>query len=157
MCRAFFMILGVALLGVSACAPEAEESPLPRISDAAELVRPSFDASIYDTLSWSSDAAALERGKTVFEEHCQECHGVTGAGEGGYIFGGQTLQPPSWIVSGWSFADSPLALRRYIFAGSVGGMPYWGLTGVSDRDIDAVSRYITEVLRPTYGERPPGT
>ena len=45
-----------------------------------------------------------------------------------------------------------MGLRQYIYSGSVAGMPYWGLAGVSYRDLDAVSDYIVQVLRPTYGE-----
>jgi len=152
MLRPTSIVLGLAVLGVWACNPEPEPQAFTE-PGPGEGVWPTFDESAFDALVWSSDEVALARGQAVYEANCLKCHGITGAGEGGYLFGGQTLQPPSWLIADWPLARDPMALRRYIFSGSVGGMPYWGIAGVSPRDIDAVARYITEVLRPTYGER----
>jgi mono/diheme cytochrome c family protein len=117
---------------------------------------PAFDATVFDLITWTSEEDLLERGQVVYETNCQRCHGLTGAGEGGYMYGGESLQPPSWLPMDWELATRPIALRGYIYGGSVGGMPYWGLAGVSYRDIDAVAEYIVKVLRPTFGDKPLG-
>ena len=152
--RAIVLLLSLSVIGIWAC--DSDRAPQLPGGAVAGVAPPPFDAMAFEGITWASQAETLEHGQAVFEANCQKCHGVTGAGEGGYIFGGQSLQPPSWIVADWRLADDPVALRSYIYSGSVGGMPYWGLTGVSYRDIDAVADYIVYVLRPTYGESESG-
>jgi mono/diheme cytochrome c family protein len=149
--RAIFMVLSLALLGTWACGSDNQSQA---VAGAAKLgfAQAPFDATVFDTLTWSSHDQLLAYGESVFNANCKKCHGPTGAGEGGYIYGGQSVEPPSFLVLNWRFANDPIGLRRYIYSGSVGGMPYWGLTGADYRDIDAVADYIVEVLRPTYGE-----
>lgn len=149
--RAISLVLSLALLGTFGCGSD-NQSRLGSGAASIDIAQPPFDAAVFDTITWNSNEQFLAHGQAVYEANCKKCHGPTGAGEGGYIYGGQTLQPPSWLVADWRFADDPIGLRRYIYSGSVGGMPYWGLAGADYRDVDAVANYIVEVLRPTYGE-----
>lgn len=149
--RAIFLVLSFALIGTWACGSDNQSQTT---SGAATIgiAQAPFDAAVFDTLTWSSPEQRIAYGQAVFDANCKKCHGPTGGGEGGYIYGGQNLEPPSFLVLDWRFADDPIGLRSYVYSGSVGGMPYWGLTGANYRDIDAVADYIVEVLRPTYGE-----
>ena len=45
-------------------------------------------------------------------------------------------------------ADQPDSVRRRVFVGHVAGMPTWGVAGITQREIDAVSFYVLESLRP---------
>jgi mono/diheme cytochrome c family protein len=116
-------------------------------ADSAEMALARFDSTVFDTIQWQSPEAATERGRLVYRVSCMTCHGEGGAGGRGFIFQGDTLQPPSFTARDWQFANDPVGLRRRIYAGSVLGMPYWGLVGMSYKDVDAVARYITGVLR----------
>jgi mono/diheme cytochrome c family protein len=151
--RAIFMMLGSALLAVAACSSD-NESQAVSSALSVDIQRPPFDATVFDTLTWSSKEELLARGQAVFEANCEKCHGPTGGGEEGFTYNGLSYTPPSWLVADWRFANDPIGLRQYIYSGSVGDMPYWGLAGVSYRDLDAVSNYIVNVLRPAYGEKP---
>lgn len=151
--RALHLVLGLALLGAVACGSDTESRAGSGAARVGTPDLPPLVASVFDTLSWSSHAQLISRGEEVYDASCKKCHGPTGAGEGGYIYGGQTYQPPSFLVASWRFANDPMALRQYVYSGSVAGMPYWGLAGVSYRDLDAVSAYILDVLRPSYGDR----
>ena len=107
-------------------------------------VRPqSIEGKVYNIFQ----DAAIQRGGLVYRVSCQTCHGEGGRGERGFIFEGDTLRPPSFVSASWSYAKDPVGLRRRIFTGSILGMPYWGLVGLTFKDVDAVARYITTVLR----------
>lgn len=143
----------VALAWLGACGGEAPpppaEEPPPTLTraDSAEMALAAFDSTVYDTIQWASDDAALERGGLVYRVSCQSCHGEGGLGDRGFIFQGDTLRPPSFVASSWQYSRDPVGLRRRIYAGSVLGMPYWGLVGMTNKDVDAVARYILGVLR----------
>jgi mono/diheme cytochrome c family protein len=143
-----------ALAWLGACGGEApppppaeEPPPVLTRADSAELALAAFDSAVYDTIQWQSEDAAVERGGLVYRVSCMTCHGEGGRGNRGFIFEGDTLRPPSFVAANWPLARDPVGLRRRIFAGSVAGMPYWGLVGMTNKDVDAVARYITEVLR----------
>ncbi len=143
-----------ALAWLGACGGEAPppppaEEPPPTLTraDSAEMALAGFDSTVYDTLQWATEDAAVERGGLVYRVSCMTCHGEGGAGGRGFIFEGDTLRPPPFTDAGWAFANDRVGLRRRIFSGSVLGMPYWGLVGMTEKDVDAVARYITEVLR----------
>jgi mono/diheme cytochrome c family protein len=106
-----------------------------------------FDPAAFDTISWENRQAAMERGATVFRFSCQKCHGVNGAGDGGFVQAGDTLRPPSFRVEDWRFAEDMDGLREMIFVGATEGMPHWGLEGLKYRDVDAVAQYIQGDLR----------
>jgi len=139
-----------ALAVVVACSgePPAAEAPSgPTRADSVQMAMAAFDAAAFDTISWESDQAAAERGGLVFRISCSKCHGDRGAGDGGFVLQGDTLRPPSFLAPDWRFADDPMGLRRQIFSGNVAGMPYWGLVGLTYRDIAAVARYVLGTLR----------
>lgn len=147
------LLVSLAWIGVAAaCQPASEGSQGLSRADSVSVALLTFDETVFDTLAWPSGEEMLERGRVVFEISCTKCHGPTGAGDGNFVFRGDTLSPPSWLGADWRLANRPIRLRRYIFSGSVAGMPYWGLVGLNYRDIDAVASYILQVLRPTYGE-----
>ncbi len=120
----------------------------PTSADSAEYAAGLFDAAAFDTVSWETSAEAVERGLVVFEFSCEKCHGAGGAGDGGFVAGGDTLHPPSFLVEDWGYAEDREGLREEIFTGTgTEGMPHWGLEGLKYRDIDAVAAYIQEGLR----------
>lgn len=116
-------------------------------ADSVALAAELYDPATFDTIEWVADSAALNRGAVVWTYSCQKCHGPTGQGDGGFVMDGDTLRPPSFQAEDWEFASDADALRRQIFQGTTEGMPHWGLVGLKARDIDAVTRYIQEVLR----------
>jgi mono/diheme cytochrome c family protein len=116
-------------------------------ADSLALAIAAFDSTVYDTLQWATADAAVQRGGLVYRVSCIACHAEGGRGGRGFIFEGDTLRPPSFTAAGWALAKDPVGLRRRIFSGAALGMPYWGLVGMSEKDVDAVARYITEALR----------
>jgi len=147
----------IALAWVGACggeAPADEQLPQgPTRADSVAIADSVFNAAVFDTIARESTQKAIERGGLVFRISCSKCHGDGGRGNGNFVIAGDTLRPPSFLASDWRFMDDPMGLRRYIFSGNVAGMPYWGLVGLSYRDIDAVARYINEFLRVNYGQK----
>lgn len=137
-------------IAFAACGPAPEppeEVQGPTRADSVGMAMLAFDASVFDTIAWESDQARSERGGLVYRISCSKCHGDHGAGDGGFVFQGDTLAPPSFLQPEWALAESPIGLRRYIFSGNVAGMPYWGLVGLKYRDIDAVAYFIESPLR----------
>lgn len=151
--RRISMALIAAFAWLGACGgeapapPPAEEPPTVTRADSAKMVEAAFDSTVFDTLQWQSEDAAIERGGLVYRISCSTCHGERGLGDRGFVFQGDTLRPPSFVEAGWAYANDLPGLRRRIFTGSVVGMPYWGLVGMTYKDVDAVARYITGVLR----------
>lgn len=143
----------VALAWLGACGGEAppppaeEPPPVLTRADSAEMALARFDSTVFDTIQWQTQDAATERGGLVYRVSCMTCHGEGGLGDRGFIFQGDTLRPPSFVARNWPYANDAVGLRRQIYAGSVLGMPYWGLVGMTYKDVDAVARYITGVLR----------
>ena len=140
----------VGSIAIVACGPAPEpqeEVQGPTRADSVGMAMQAFDASVFDTIAWESDQARSERGGLVYRISCSKCHGEHGAGDGGFVMQGDTLTPPSFLRAEWPLAESPIGLRRYIFAGNVAGMPYWGLVGLKYRDIDAVAYFIESPLR----------
>lgn len=144
----------VALAWLGACGgeapppPPAEEAP-PKLTraDSMKLAEAAFDSTVYDTIQWASEDAAMERGGLVYRISCQTCHGEGGRGGRGFIVQSDTLKPPGFTAADWKYAKDPVGLRKRIFTGAVLGMPYWGLVGMTEKDVDAVARYILGVLR----------
>lgn len=140
-----------AMATLTACGgrePAQEQAQGPSSSDSATYAASLFDAAAFDTISWQTPQAALERGAVVFRFSCRKCHGESGAGDGGFVAGGDTLHPPTFLAEDWRFADDRDGLRKEIFTGTgKEGMPHWGLEGLTYRDIDAAARYIQGTLR----------
>jgi mono/diheme cytochrome c family protein len=141
------LTLGVGVTIACTGGGEGEpETETPAV-DSTAMAADAFDPAVFDTLTWESTDAAIERGGVVFSYSCARCHGVQGYGDGGFVADGDTLRPPSFHQSEWQFADDPAALRAMIFVGGENGMPHWGLEGLKYRDVDAVTHYILEDLR----------
>ncbi len=145
--------LVVALAWMGACTGSRQQSPEARrqaMADSVSMAETAFDSTVFDTITWTSDTAAIDRGSVVYRISCSLCHGSSGRGDAGFVLRGDTLKPPSFLAADWRFGKDPQALREYIFHGNVAGMPYWGLVGLNYRNIDAVTRYIEGYLRVQY-------
>lgn len=146
----------VALAWLAACGkeppPPAETASGPSREDSLAMAAAAFDSTAFDTITWATPDERLSRGGLVFRISCNKCHGVTGNGDGDLVAEGLTGAPPSYLTPDWRFANDPIGLRRMIFSGGATNMPYWGLVGLKYRDLDAVAAYITDYLRPTFGE-----
>jgi len=145
----------VVLAWVGACnrGKSAEQEGQSAVqADSVMIAETAFDSTVFDTLTWKTTQEAHDRGGVVYRISCQKCHGDSGRGNGNFVFHGDTLRPPSFLTADWRYADDPIGLRRISFSGNEKGMPHWGIIGLGYRDVDAVSRYITEVLRVKYKE-----
>ncbi len=153
--RLFPIIAALAWIGACGGEPPAQEPVAqgPSRADSVQIAATAFDSAAFDTITWKNQQEAIERGGLVYRISCSKCHGDGGRGNGNFVFRGDTLRPPSFLTKDWRFADDPMGLRKTIFTGNVFGMPYWGLVGLKYRDLDAVSRYIVDFLRPNYGEK----
>ncbi|UCF19633.1 MAG: c-type cytochrome [Gemmatimonadota bacterium] len=151
-------IASLTLLLVLGCAREETEAELAeRVRQAqAEQVASAeaqYDASVFDTLTWVSPEARLERGAVVWRASCEKCHGGQGAGNGPFAVQEQ-MAVPSFLAEGWLYVGDLDGIRRATYVGHEGGMPNWGLhLKVPYRDVDAVSGYISEVLVAPTGEQ----
>ena len=125
---------------LAACEPQEQEAA--QQPDETSMADREYDPTAYDTVEWSSDSAAIERGRDIFKWACAECHGEQGMGDGGRVIDGDTLRPPSFHREDWAYANDPDALHRKVFVGNELGMPHWGLRQMRPRDIVAVERYI---------------
>lgn len=133
---------GLALvLGTTACETQPDQ-PERTEDDIVQNATAEYDPAAYDTVTWASDSAAVDRGRDIFKWACAECHGPEGLGDGGRVIDGDTIRPPSFHTEGWAFADDPDALHEKVFVGNSLGMPHWGLRQMRPRDIVAVERYI---------------
>lgn len=100
---------------------EAHDMAMPRFG-LDGLLKP---AEIADTAQYvlslsghSTDAAAAERGKTIFADNCVACHGE--AGKGNPDMGAPNLTDGIWLYGG-KLAD----IEKTIQTGRGGVMPYW--------------------------------
>lgn len=143
--RAGLSVLGLAAAAaVSACGHHEFEPP-----DREAKVRAAaaeYSPALFDTVSWASDDARDQLGNEVYVEHCRTCHGPLGKGGTDYAVE-QKLPVPSLVEPEWRLA-SPDSLHRTIFVGHAEGMPIFGDHDLGPRQIDAVTGYILNVLRP---------
>ena len=68
--------------------------------------------------SQDHDAAAAERGATVFEENCVACHGEGGVGN-------QELGAPNLTDVIWLYGGSRETIYESVYNGRAGVMPAW--------------------------------
>jgi mono/diheme cytochrome c family protein len=107
-----------------------------------------YAAMRFDTIRWQSDSLRLAVGNDVYAGKCDKCHGPTGQGGTEYAKS-QHVTPKSLVRADWPYGDDREAVRRRIFTGHPAGMPTWGVgSSITPREIDAVTSYIMESLRP---------
>jgi mono/diheme cytochrome c family protein len=139
------VVLALASLSLVACENPDYERPdrAQQVAEADEL----FEPAVFDTITWASAAERLAAGNEVYAVHCRKCHGSMGRGDTPYARQ-EGVDVPSLVAADWPVGDDPVGVRRRIFIGHPGGMPTWGIAGISAREIDAVAHYIVHQLRP---------
>ena len=63
---------------------------------------------------------------------------------------------PSLVGEDWPYADAQDSVLHRIYVGHAAGMPTWGVAGITLREMDAVSHYLLDVLRPEILDRDSG-
>ena len=128
----------------AACGHDFEPPDSEGRIQAAEAL---YSAAIFDTLTWESDSARSLEGNEVYAARCNRCHGTMGEGDTEYARQ-RGLHVLSLVAPDWPFGDSVDSLRHAIFAGHEGGMPGFGVAGITPREIDASAYFIVHTLRP---------
>jgi mono/diheme cytochrome c family protein len=143
--RPLLAVLCASALGAASCTEHHFDPPdrEQRIAQADSLYR----AVRFDTITWPSDSVRAFEGNVVFSSSCRTCHGPLGRGGTEYA-AERDLEVPSLVEPDWRYAGEPDSVRHRIFVGHVAGMPTWGVAGITPREIDAVTHYLLEVLRP---------
>lgn len=139
---------------ISACGgPSAEEqraaandARLAARADSVAQAAAAYDPAAFDTIQWASDNDMWERGGVVWSFSCQTCHGSDGQGQGETAMAAN-LAMPNLVAVDWEKAGNLPEIRQSIYVGHESEMPSWGLVGLKYRDIDAVARYIDDLLR----------
>lgn len=137
-------------LAAAACAKHEQEPPSreERVAQADSI----FTPELFDTIAWSGDQDRAFVGNNTYAAHCRDCHGWLGWGDTDYARE-HGIDVPSLVRDGWPWHDID-AMRRRIFTGHPAGMPTWGVSGITPREIDAVAYYVLFVLRPeVQGQR----
>ena len=141
------LAIAVAFSGCSPGEPADDEASADSAAAAMAMAQEAYDPAAFDTVTWESEQAALERGQVVYRFSCLKCHGERGIGDAGFVRGGDTLRPRSFREPDWAFAGDKNGIREQIFIGTEEGMPHWGLTTLGPTDMDAVATYILEGFR----------
>ncbi len=140
-------VVGLLVLSVSVASCKEHEFEPPdreaQIAQADSL----YGQLHFDTITWASDSLKAIDGNVVYSTQCRTCHGPLGHGGTEYARR-RELDPPSLVEPDWPLADQPDSVRHHIFVGHVAGMPTWGVAGITPREIDAVTYYLLNVLRP---------
>ena len=97
-------------------------------------------------------AEALDRGQSIYRQHCMECHGASGKGDG---VKAPFLSPrPGNLVSAATSAKTDRELLRIIAQGkSHTAMPAWQEV-LSAEDQQAVLQYIRSLVRFAHPSAP---
>lgn len=139
-------LVAALLVGVTGACAEHEFEPPDRDARIARADS-QFQPERFDTVTWATDSLRAMAGNVVFSASCRNCHGPLG--QGGTEYAAQRdLDVPSLVAPDWRYAGQPDSVRHRIFVGHIEGMPTWGIAGLTDREIDAVTYYLMEVLRP---------
>jgi mono/diheme cytochrome c family protein len=152
--RAALLLLPLSLVTLAACEEKGYEPP-PE-THRLELADSLYSPTLFDTVTWPSSEQRITAGNLVYADYCRRCHGSIG--EGGLArVAGRELHVPSLVGDDWRFEQDIDAVRERVFTGHTGGMPSWGISRLTPREIDAVSYYLLEQLRPEIlSERPGG-
>jgi mono/diheme cytochrome c family protein len=133
------------VVAVAACEKPHFEPP-----DRAERVdeaSAAFTMALFDSIAWPSDSIRALDGNVVYSTYCRNCHGSLGRGGTDYALE-RDLDVPSLVAPDWRYAEERDSVLHRIYAGHVEGMPTWGVAGISPREMDAVTHYLMDVLRP---------
>ena len=155
-CTSILGLMGLSLIGAVGCQRgESEAEIQARLAqaqaDTLQMAEDTYDPSVFDTLTWESPQARLERGAVVYRSSCGKCHGPNGGGNGEAALQYQ-IAVPSFLDPAWQYAGDVVAIRHATFVGHPGPMPEWGLVGLKYKDLDAVAGYIAEALAPGSGQ-----
>ncbi len=109
-------------------------------------------SSIAPTSAAPSAATDFERGRTIYEQHCADCHGSEGRGDGRQA---SSLSPrPGNLISAQTSAKSDQELLKIIAKGK----PRTAMTGWEERlshdDQAAVLAYIRSMVKFTRSATP---
>ncbi|MGD8698133.1 MAG: c-type cytochrome [Gemmatimonadales bacterium] len=151
-CKLILAVAALAIVGAVGCQRAESEAEIQARRDSAQadsvrMAEDMYDATVFDTISWESPQARLERGAVVYRSSCGKCHGTNGGGNGEDALRLQ-IEVPSFLDPAWEHAGDVGAIRHATYVGHVGWMPEWGLIGLKYKDLDAVSAYIAETLAP---------
>lgn len=140
-------LAGVTLAcALAAGCVEHNFEPPDREAQVAEA-ETAFTMTAFDSISWESDDQRALDGNVVYSTYCRNCHGPLGEGGTEYALN-RDLDVPSLVEPEWRFAAARDSVLHRIFVGHASGMPTWGVAGISPREMDAVTHYLLEVLRP---------
>ena len=79
-------------------------------------------------------------GKSVYEQHCQECHGATGQGDGPKA-AALTIKPANFHSPESRMKTEQELLSKVVWGGVYSPMHGWG-TRLSRKELHSVIRYI---------------
>jgi mono/diheme cytochrome c family protein len=153
--RVALLLVPLSLAALTACEEKTYDPP-PE-SSRLELADSLYSPALFDTVTWPSADQRITAGNLVYADYCRRCHGSVGQG-GLARVAGRELHVPSLVGDSWRFDEDTDAVRERVFTGHAAGMPSWGISRLTPREIDAVSYYLLEQLRPeVLTERPGGS
>lgn len=150
MCRRVaFALVSFTLLAVAGCARRESEEEIEAgrraaRADSVVVAEGQYDVSVFDTLTWETQQARLDRGSVVWNHSCARCHGYDGGGNG-ELAREMGVQVASFLTPEWPYSGDVQALRHRIYVGDESVMPNWGLHGLSYEAIDAAAAYIDQL------------
>jgi mono/diheme cytochrome c family protein len=139
------LVLAVVALGLAACEEKTFEAHEERAR--LELADSLYSPTLFDTIAWASDDQRAVAGNLVYADYCRRCHGTVGEGGLAHVAGVE-VHVPSLVDADWPLDEDTAAVRARVFTGHAGGMPSWGISRLTPREIDAVAHYILGQLRP---------
>lgn len=143
--RVAFIASVVLAASFTACGEKTFDPPDREARVAAAEER--FEEVVFDTLTWEDSDERGFIGNAIYASRCRDCHGTLGRGSTEYAQS-RGLDVPSLVEPDWRMASSIDSVRHRVFVGHAAGMPTWGVAGITNREIDAVSFYLLEQLRP---------
>ena len=143
------LVPGTFVIALAALTGACEEHEFHPPSEEARVAQAdsAYSPALFDSVNWESPDRRLEAGNLVYADECRRCHGPLGRGDTEYAERND-IDVPSLVEPDWKFDGAADSVRYSIFVGHVGGMPQWGVGRLSPRQIDAVTAYLLEQLRP---------
>lgn len=95
---------------------------------------------------YANDPASAQRGRVIYQQYCQACHGLNGDGNGPAV-AGLRVRPPSFRNPQHFLAPGMDGAHFYVVQhgdGRTGGMPAWQGTLTDQQIWDAVN-YVKEI------------